>query len=621
MRNASFMSASRTALAVFVASGLAMAALPSCAGAPNTVQTVSGAVQGVTVEGVESFKGIPFAAPPLGDLRWRAPQPAAKWTGVKVADTFGHDCMQTPFGGDAAPLGATPGEDCLVLNVWRPAGVPKDAKLPVIFWIYGGGFVNGGSSPPVYDGSSFAKKGIIMVSANYRLGRFGFFGFPELTKENKDNGLLGNYGYMDQIAALKWVQANIAAFGGDPANVTIFGESAGGGSVNTLMTSTQSKGLFAKAIVQSGGGRGNLMGNRELSKDKPGMPSSETLGVNLARKYGIEGTGPEALAALRKLSAEQINDGLGMMTMGQAGQTYGGPMVDGVIVAEAPQTVYEAGRQAKVPFMIGADTADIGFGFAPTKEAAFAAFGPYADQAKAAYDPDGTKTVQQINAEIGMDKAMVEPSRFVASTISKQGIPAYEFRFGYVADSMKAEWKTGTPHATEIPYVMNTVATKYGDKLTATDAKIADQTNSYWANFAKTGNPNGDGLPNWPQYDPKADVLMVFTPEGVPVAKADPWKARMDVTAAAADLPPPPPPATKTADGHFATKLSPLGEMLNDPAAKAVLNKHIPDVVGNPQIGMASNMTLLALRQYIPTLTDDVLAGIDADLAALPAKK
>jgi para-nitrobenzyl esterase len=529
--------------------------------------------------------------------------------------------MQTPFGGDAAPLGATPGEDCLVLNVWRPAGVPKDAKLPVIFWIYGGGFVNGGSSPPVYDGSSFAKKGVIMVSANYRLGRFGFFGFPELTKENKDNGLLGNYGYMDQIAALKWVQANIAAFGGDPANVTIFGESAGGGSVNTLMTSTQSKGLFAKAIVQSGGGRGNLMGNRELSKDKPGMPSSETLGVNLARKYGIEGTGPEALAALRKLSAEQINDGLGMMTMGQAGQTYGGPMVDGVIVAEAPQTVYEAGRQAKVPFMIGADTADIGFGFAPTKEAAFAAFGPYADQAKAAYDPDGTKTVQQINAEIGMDKAMVEPSRFVASTISKQGIPAYEFRFGYVADSMKAEWKTGTPHATEIPYVMNTVKEKYGDKLTPADAKIADQTNSYWANFAKTGNPNGEGLPNWPQYDPKADVLMVFTPEGVPVAKADPWKARMDVTAAAADLPPPPPPATKTADGHFATKLSPLGEMLNDPAAKAVLNKHIPDVVGNPQIGMASNMTLLALRQYIPTLTDDVLAGIDADLAALPAKK
>ena len=620
MRNGSFIFAGRTALAVLAATGLA-AALPGCAAVPQAVQTESGALQGVSVDGVESFKGIPFAAPPVGDLRWRAPQPAAKWSGVKVADTFGHDCMQTPFGGDAAPLGSTPGEDCLVLNVWRPSGVAKTAKLPVIFWIYGGGFVNGGSSPPVYDGSSFAKKGVIMVSANYRLGRFGFFGFPELTKENKDGGLLGNYGYMDQIAALKWVQANIAAFGGDPANVTIFGESAGGGSVNTLMTSSQAKGLFAKAIVQSGGGRGNLMGNRGLSTDKPNAPSSETLGVNFAKKNGIQGTGPEALAALRKLSAEQVNDGLGMMTMGQAAQTYGGPMVDGVIVAEAPQTVYETGRQAKVPFMIGADTADIGFGFAPSKEAAFAAFGPFADQAKAAYDPDGSKTIQQINAEIGMDKAMVEPSRFVASTIARQGIPAYEFRFGYVAESMKGEWKTGTPHATEIPYVMNTVRAKYGDKLTAADARIADQTNSYWANFAKTGNPNGDGLPTWPKYDAATDELMMFTPEGVPVAKTDPWKARMDVTAAAADLPSAPPPATKTADGHFATKLSPLGDMMDDPAAMAVLNKYIPDVVGNPQIGMARGMTLLALRQYVPSLTDDLLAKIDADLAALPAKK
>lgn len=600
--------------------GLAAAALPAYA-ATKPVQTVSGAVQGVTADGVESFKGIPFAAPPVGDLRWRAPQPAEKWDGVKAADTFGHDCMQTPFGGDAAPLGATPGEDCLVLNVWRPADAPKDASLPVIFWIYGGGFVNGGSSPPVYDGASFARKGVIMVSANYRLGRFGFFGFPELTKENKDNGLLGNYGYMDQIAALKWVQANIAAFGGDPGNVTIFGESAGGGSVHTLMTSKQSQGLFAKAIVQSGGGRGNLMGNRELSKDGPNLPSSETLGVNFAKKNGIEGTGPDALAALRKLSAEQVNDGLGMMTMGQAAQTYGGPMVDGVIVAEPPQAAYEAGRQARVPFMIGAVTADIGFGFAPTKDAAFAAFGPYADQARTAYDPNGSKALQQINAEIAMDRMMIEPSRFVAATISRQGIPAYEFRFGYVAESMKSEWTTGTPHATEIPYVMNTVQAKYGDKLTATDARIADQTNSYWANFAKTGNPNGEGLPNWPKYDAARDELMLFTPEGVPAAQADPWKARMDVTAAAAALPPAPPPATRTADGHYATKITPLSDMMNDPAAKAVLNKHIPDVVGNPQIGMAGNMTLLALKQYVPALTDDVLAKIDRDLAALPVQK
>lgn len=618
MRLKSISYVSRQTLIAIAAAGLLASGLPGVVAAQQPVETEAGPVRGVVADGVEAFKGIPFAAPPVGDLRWRAPQPAAKWSGVKVADQYGHDCMQTPFGGDAAPLGTAPAEDCLVVNVWRPEGVPKDAKLPVMFWIYGGGFVNGGSSPSVYDGSSFAKKGVIMVSANYRLGRFGFFGFPELTKQNKDNGLLGNYGYMDQIAALKWVQANIAAFGGDPANVTIFGESAGGGSVHMLMTSAQAKGLFAKAIVQSGGGRGHLMGNRELSADKPNSPSSETLGINLAKKNGIEGTGAEALAALRNLTAEQINDGLGMMTMHGAANTYGGPMVDGVIVAEAPQSVYETGRQAKVPFMIGAVTADIGFGFAPTKEAAFGAFGPFAGEAKAAYDPDGSKSLQEINSEIGMDKLMVEPSRFVAASIASQGLPAYQFRFGYVAGSMKSEWKTGAPHATEIPYVMNTVKAKYGDKLTATDAKIADQTNSYWANFAKTGNPNGEGLPNWPKYDPKADLLLIFTPEGLPAAKSDPWKARMDVTAAAADLPP---PARKTADGHYATKITPLGDLLDDPAAKAVLNAYIPDVINSPEIGMARELTLSALQQYVPALTDDVLAKIDADLAALPAKK
>ncbi|MGZ3304928.1 MAG: carboxylesterase/lipase family protein [Asticcacaulis sp.] len=599
--------------------GLALTASAAPAAGP-VVKTHSGAVAGATTAGVEAFKGIPFAAPPLGELRWRAPQPAKPWTGVRDATQYGHDCMQTPFGGDAAPLGATPAEDCLVLNVWRPAGAKAGAKLPVMVWIYGGGFVNGGSSPPVYAGDSFAKKGVIMVSFNYRLGRFGFFGFPALTKEDKDHGLLGNYGYMDQIAALKWVRENIAAFGGDPANVTIFGESAGGGSVHMLMTSPLSKGLFAKAIVESGGGRGNLMGNRTLSGDKPGLPSSETLGVNLAAKNGITGTGPEALAKLRALPAEVINDGLGMMTMQNAANTYGGPMVDGKIVVTDPETVYRAGGEAKVPFMIGGNGADIGFGFAPTKEQAFANFGPKADAAKAAYDPDGTKPLQQLNAEIGMDKMMLEPSRFVAATLASQGLPAYEFRFSYVAQSMKDEWKTGAPHATEIPYVMNTVATKYGDKLDPADAKVADETNSYWANFAKTGNPNGPGLAEWPKYDSAGDKIMLFGMDGAPAAKPDPFKPRLDVVAAVADLPPPPPPPTRTADGHYSTKLTPLGLMLDDPAAKAVLNKYIPDVVSNPQIGMARGMTLPQLKQYIPTLTDDVLGKIDADLGALPAK-
>ncbi len=507
-------------------------ALPVCA--QNLVKTASGPVSGVTADGVESFKGIPFAAPPVGGLRWRAPQPAAHWTTPLKADRYGHDCMQEPFGGDAAPLGTQPSEDCLVLNVWRPANSPGSHhdKLPVIVWIYGGGFVNGGSSPAVYDGSAFAKKGVIMVSFNYRLGRFGFFGHPALTAANADHGLLGNYGYMDQIAALKWVQANIKAFGGDPANVTIFGESAGGGSVHMLMTSPLAKGLFARAIVQSGGGRGNLMGERRLSEDQPNIPSSETLGLTLAKKNGIEGTDAAALAKLRALPAEAIVDKLNLANM--ASDTYGGPMVDGRIVAETPQAAYLAGRYNKVQLMIGANSADIGFNFAPTKDAAFAAFGNRIGEAKAAYDPLGKFSVEVVRYFMGMDAMIIEPARFVASTLAAQGVPTYEYRYAYVADSMQAEWNTGAPHATEIPYVMDTVKAKYGDKLTAKDAKIADQTNSYWANFAKTGNPNAPGLPNWPQYDPKADVLMNFAPDGTPSAIPDPWKARLDVTAAIA---------------------------------------------------------------------------------------
>src|SRR5271163_2187330 len=193
--------------------------------AQDTVTIDTGTLKGATDAGVTSFKGVPFAAPPVGELRWRPPQPAAKWSGVRQATEYGHDCMQLPFPSDAAPLGTTPAEDCLVANIWVPEN--RTGKLPVMVWIYGGGFVNGGSSPAVYDGSLFARQGIVFVSFNYRLGRFGFFAHPALTKESKD-GLLGNYAYFDQLAALKWVQRNAAAFGGDPNAVTVFGESAGG---------------------------------------------------------------------------------------------------------------------------------------------------------------------------------------------------------------------------------------------------------------------------------------------------------------------------------------------------------------------------------------------------------
>ena len=510
----------------------ALAALPAAASAaafPVQVKVETGALAGAVSDGVLSFKGIPFAAPPVAALRWRAPQPAAAWTGVRPATEYGHDCMQEPFPSDAAPLGTKPAEDCLVMNVWRPADAGS-GKLPVMVWIYGGGFVNGGSSPSVYDGSQFAKRGVVLVSFNYRLGRFGFFAHPALTKQDPDGGLLGNYGYMDQIAALKWVRRNIGAFGGDAANVTVFGESAGGGSVHMLLTSPLARGLFAKAIIESGGGRSGPLGPRRIKDAEP-------IGVALARANGIEGEGPEALAALRAVPAEKIVNGLNMATMGPAAATYvGGPLLDGRIVVETPDAAYRAGRNAKVPVMIGANSADIGFANARTMDELFAPFGAAQAKARAAYDPGNTGDVRTVGAKVAMDRTMVEPARFTAALFARQGLPSYEYRFSYVAASMRKQWP-GAPHATEIPYVFDTVAAKYGKDLTPADEAAAQAANAYWANFAKTGDPNGAGLPHWPRYAPESDGIMDFTADG-PRDGPDPWKARLDVTAAAADAKP-----------------------------------------------------------------------------------
>ena len=508
----------------------ATALVASACDAQSVVKTDKGQVSGVVDGTVESFKGIPFAAPPVGDLRWRAPQPAAKWSGVRAGDTFGADCMQEPFAHDDAPLTTTPSEDCLYVNVWRPTK-PTAKKLPVMVWIYGGGFVNGGSSPKIYDGSAFARDGIIYVSFNYRLGRFGFFGFPALTKADADHGLLGNYGYMDQVAALKWVQANIAAFGGDPAKVTIAGESAGGASVHFLLTSPLAKGLFARAIVQSGGGRGSLMGPRRLSEDRPGTPSSETLGVKFAARKGISGTDAAALAALRALPAEAVTDGL---NLGAWSDDAGGPMLDGHVVVEDPGASYAAGRQAKVPVMIGANSGDLGFFSAPDKDAAFASFGAHAAEAKAAYDPDGTAPLDRVIAQIAMDRTMVEPARFVARTLADHGLTAYEYRFSYTATPRRAEAPYGAPHASEIPFEMDTVSARYGAAATEQDQSVAKLMHAYWFNFAKTGNPNGPGLPTWAAYTTASDAILDLSAGGPAVPGADPYKARLDVTAAVA---------------------------------------------------------------------------------------
>jgi len=349
---------SRRAWALGTALGLGGFAGAIADPAVQPVRIETGQVSGVAAEGVMAFKGLPSAAPPVDDRRWRAPQPPLPWTGVRVADAYGHDCMQEPFPSDAAPLGTPPSEDCLVLNVWSPREL-AGGKRPVLVWIYGGGFVNGGSSPAVYDGSRFARRGIVFVSFNYRLGRFGFFAHPALAKENPA-GPLGNYGFLDQIATLRWVQRNIAAFGGDPGNVTIFGESAGGGSVNTLMISPLAGGLFHKAIVESGGGRnGGPMPMRLMREGGPhGEPSGEAIGLAFAASALVKGEDAAALAALRKLPAAALVNGMNLMN--QQPDTNAGPMVDGQIVPTDVETALRAGQQARVPYMVGANDRDTG---------------------------------------------------------------------------------------------------------------------------------------------------------------------------------------------------------------------------------------------------------------------
>lgn len=490
-----------------------------------------GRLHGVARDGVVSFKGIPYAAPPVGRLRWRPPQAAAHWQGMREAVDFGHDCMQALQPGDQAELTTQPAEDCLFLNVWRPDTTAR--KLPVMVWLHGGAFVNGGSSPPIYSGEPFARSGVVFVSVNYRLGRFGFFGFPALSQEYPAEPK-GNYGYMDQIAALQWIKRNIVAFGGDPANVTVFGESAGGMSVQMLLTSPQAKGLFAKAIIESGAGRGGPFGPRRLHEDVPGYPSAEHVGINFAHQHDIDGDDAPALAKLRALPAEQIVSGLNMTSLAMmwlTGQTptVAGPMLDGRIVVETPDQAYRAKRQARVPVMIGANSADMGVNIAHSMPEALAPFGIHASEAGAAYNPEGSADFALVNARVGADKYMVEPARMIVRALSGQGIPAYEYRFSYVATGMRKEWAQGAPHASEIPYVFQTVDQRYGGQASNEDRHVARQMQAYWVNFARTGDPNGDGLPHWPRYTAK-DEMLEFAVDGQAVAKPDPWKKRLDLT-------------------------------------------------------------------------------------------
>ena len=513
--------------------------------AAPTLRTSTGVVRGVTEGDVSSFKGIPFAAAPVGDFRWRPPQPAAPWTGVREATEFGADCMQGRFGPPptpGAPATKAPSEDCLFLNVWRPASARSGAKLPVMFWIYGGGFVGGSSAMPSTSGTQFAKQGVILVAANYRVGRFGFFAFPALTQEHPEE-LKGNYAYMDQIAALKWVQENIAAFGGDPKNVTIFGFSAGGVSMHSLLTMPNARGLFQKAIVESGGSRDSVLTARPMSKDgiDPNYPvSAETIGINFARSMGIEGTDVAALARLRALSAEEVLRGAPAKP-GVSSPTYETtPILDGKLITETAETAYKAGRVPRVPVMLGSNSADFAGPRirATTKEQFFARFGQWSAQAKAAYDPDGSADLPTLLAKANNDFGQAEPARFAARAFAADGSPAYLYRFSYVQTALRERMRSGTPHGGEIAFVFGTLGTAaFGPPIppTAEDQAVSRMAQGYWVNFAKTGDPNGAGLPTWPRYDAGKDAIFEFHPDGTAGAISDPWKARLDVMQSATE--------------------------------------------------------------------------------------
>jgi para-nitrobenzyl esterase len=506
---------------------------------PPVVRVDSGELQGVVDDGVVSYKGVPFAAPPVGDLRWRPPQPVAPWKGVRQAAEFGADCMQGRFGPPPAPGARVPSEDCLYMNVWRPASAAPGAKAPVMVWIYGGGFTGGSSSSPNTSGTEFAKKGVVLVAANYRVGRFGFFAFPALSRERPDE-LKGNYAYMDQIAALQWVKRNIAAFGGDPNNVTIFGFSAGGVSVHSLIASPLARGLFHKAIAESGGSRDSVLTARPMSKDgaDPNYPvSAETIGTNFARSMGIENTDQAALAKLRALSAEEVLRGAPAQTRVNVGADDTTPILDGKLITETAETAYKAKHQPRIPLMLGSNSADTAGNRirATTKEQLFARFGQWGAQAKAAYDPDGSTDLAALVTRANDDFGQAEPARFAANAFAANGSPVYRYRFSYVQTAMRERMRTGAPHGGEIAFVFGTLTARPGVALAPEDEKVSRMAQAYWVNFAKTGDPNGAGLPVWPRHDANKDVIFEFLPDGSAGAVPDARKARLDVMQLATD--------------------------------------------------------------------------------------
>lgn len=517
-------------LSTLMMSGVLAAATPAASQDGPLAAVEQGRLAGAAEGGVVSWLGVPYAAPPVGDLRWRPPQAPAPWAGVRAATAMSPDCVQGRMPGAAVP--APQSEDCLYLNVWRPQ---SGARLPVLVWIHGGAFVNGGSSSPETIGSALAARGVVVVTFNYRLGRLGFFGFPALSAEHPQEPKV-NYGLMDQLAALRWVQRNIEAFGGDPARVTLMGESAGAIAVNLLLGARQAQGLFHQAVIQSGGGRDLLGRERRISQDLPGSPSAESLGAAFAARQGVAGTGAEALAALRAAPAEKITGDLSMMSLvlAGAGALHAGPVVDGQLVTMTPQAMFQSGRARAMPVMIGATSADLSLDMAPSKEAVFARFGDRADAARALYDARGEASAAALNRAIGADRSMVEPARLAGRSLAAKA-PVYAYRFGYIAKDRRAASPFGADHASDVAFAFDRLEAMYPGKVAEEDQAVADAWADYLVSFVRTGDPNRRGLAKWPAYEARRDQLLLVEPDGRFRAAADPWRARLDLMEQIAD--------------------------------------------------------------------------------------
>jgi para-nitrobenzyl esterase len=393
-------------------------------------------------------------------------------------------------------------------------------------WIHGGAMVHG--SAAIYPLDAMAAQGIVMVSMNFRLGRLGYFAHPALAAEAPDD-VRGNYGFMDQLAALQWVQRNIANFGGDPKQVTLFGESAGGGSVLAHLVSPLSRGLFHRVLLQSPG----TPGPRALAIPSTDLGTAEQIAADWAHSLGVMGEGPSALRQLRGLSPDKLVAGVsGPETIAvlAAGRTPAGmamAIVDGKFLIERPEASLAAGRQAKVPILVGANDRDLPIGSAVNKDDLFAIFGSDAGAARALYDPRGDQTLDELKQQVFADRTFIEPVRHLANEAARAGQPVWLYRFAYVSEVQRGE-NMGTLHGFEIPFTMNVPGTLVADRVTRTDAMMGDLVSGYWVQFGLTGDPNGGTRPLWPSHDPAVDRLMHFTNSGA-IVGTDPLRPRLDL--------------------------------------------------------------------------------------------